>query len=762
MLKEPHYLKQELYQLIREDASVFDFIQDSALDGLWYWDLEHPDQEWMNPRFWKVLGYDPEQMSHTPSAWQSLIDPEDMKEAMELVQRHLANPQVPYDQVLRYTHREGHTVWIRCRGMAIRDEQGRPIRMMGVHTDVTNSKQAEQQARSEAAAMASILENYATYIVKVTPTGQYLYANQVYCQTFHCSKERIVQASFLEFLSEQDQAICVAAFERCSIEQANPKDIVLTSHLPDGTTRIISWEFKMHPGPDGQKTEILCVGVDITEKRTIEHNLNIFTALLNDAQQIANVGGWDLDLATGHTIWTEQVYAIHEVEPGFDHNKTNGLEFYHPDGQHIIIGAMEKTIQTLEPFDITCRFITAKGNLRWVRVSGRPVLVNGVISRMVGAIQDVTQNELDKETIRREQQFSRQLLENMADGFSLVSPEGIQSGANHAFCQMTGFNLDELVGQKPPFPYWPPEQIPTIQKAFEETLSNKLGTFELIFRRKNNERFHVLVTPGMLKDDEGNVLSFFANTKDISELKKVENALRKSEEKFRFIAEYTSDGIIVFEYGIPTYVSPAYEKIMGYKAEEEKSRSRQEIMNLIHPDDRAYIGQLVDRNVGERVSFFSYAYRILHKQGHYIWREDRASILYDEAGVPIKSVIVATDISERMCAQLELERTKEMLAQTNEVAQVGGWELDLITQKIIWSALTKKIHEVPDDYEPNLQTAIHFYKEGESRQAITQAVDNLIKNGTPYDLELMLVTATGKELWVRTQGTGEFKNGICK
>ncbi|MDC0535305.1 hypothetical protein OAO18_05765 [Francisellaceae bacterium] len=54
-----HYLEKELHQLIKNDPSVFEFLQSGSLDGLWYWDLENPEIEWMNHRFWELLGYDP-------------------------------------------------------------------------------------------------------------------------------------------------------------------------------------------------------------------------------------------------------------------------------------------------------------------------------------------------------------------------------------------------------------------------------------------------------------------------------------------------------------------------------------------------------------------------------------------------------------------------------------------------------------------------------------------------------------------------------
>lgn len=132
-----NYLRNELYQLIKQDDAVFDFIQHSALDGLWYWDLENIEEEWMNETFWTTLGYDPKEMPHKSSAWQGIINPNDLKKVVKNIERHLSDPDFPYDQVVRYRHKKGHNVWIRSRGLAIKDADGNPIRMLGAHTDVT-------------------------------------------------------------------------------------------------------------------------------------------------------------------------------------------------------------------------------------------------------------------------------------------------------------------------------------------------------------------------------------------------------------------------------------------------------------------------------------------------------------------------------------------------------------------------------------------------------------------------------------------------
>ncbi len=154
--EQRHYLEAELYRRIAADEEIFDFIQSGSLDGLWYWDLESPDNEWMNAKFWQLLGYDPAEKAHKASEWQALIHPDDLKTMTENFHAHLADPSHPYDQVVRYRHRDGSTVWVRCRGIAIRDANGKPTRMLGAHNDLTELKQTELKLREQAQDMLAL------------------------------------------------------------------------------------------------------------------------------------------------------------------------------------------------------------------------------------------------------------------------------------------------------------------------------------------------------------------------------------------------------------------------------------------------------------------------------------------------------------------------------------------------------------------------------------------------------------------------------
>lgn len=159
-------LQRELLDRLRTNPAIFNFLEEGGTDGVWYWDLEDPSQEWLSPGFKKFFGFEDHEMAHTPEWWQANIHPDDLTTALANYEAHLADPNHPYDQVVRYRHRDGDTVWVRCRGLIIRDENDRPLRMLGVHTDVTNVMREKQIAQQTANFSRAVLDSVQAGIMK--------------------------------------------------------------------------------------------------------------------------------------------------------------------------------------------------------------------------------------------------------------------------------------------------------------------------------------------------------------------------------------------------------------------------------------------------------------------------------------------------------------------------------------------------------------------------------------------------------------------
>ena len=108
-------------------------------------------------------------------------------------------------------------------------------------------------------------------------------------------------------------------------------------------------------------------------------------------------------------------------------------------------------------------------------------------------------------------------------------------------------------------------------------------------------------------------------------------------------------------------------------------------------------------------------------------------------------------------------KSEELLEQASEMAKIGSWELNMVDQEndsMYWSPITREIFEVSDSYHPSLADSLEFY-ESQSKVSIKKGVEKLMESSSPFDLELMIQTAKGKNKWIRCIGKAEFIDGKC-
>ncbi|MEO9474889.1 MAG: ATP-binding protein [Cyclobacteriaceae bacterium] len=116
------------------------------------------------------------------------------------------------------------------------------------------------------------------------------------------------------------------------------------------------------------------------------------------------------------------------------------------------------------------------------------------------------------------------------------------------------------------------------------------------------------------------------------------------------------------------------------------------------------------------------------------------------------------EVNERTSS---LKKTLDLLYETNRVALVGGWEIDLVNGSVDWTSVTKSIFEVPTNYIPNFTENMEFYKPGKSREAMSKAINDALSFGLHWDIELQIVSAKGHVKWIRTIGRPTFADGKC-
>jgi PAS domain S-box-containing protein len=255
---------------------------------------------------------------------------------------------------------------------------------------------------------------------------------------------------------------------------------------------------------------------------------------------------------------------------------------------------------------------------------------------------------------------------------------------------------------------------------------------------------------------EPNTGDLFAIGRDITLEQEREKLLHNSESRFRAFFE-NSEGLMCTHdlSGKLFTVNTAGAAQLGYLPGDLIGRSLAEIIHPKYSDSFAgYIHSLKQDGKARGLM------HIQHRDGSLlIWLFN--NVLEQDSYGNRYVIGNAVDITDRHRLETDLKRTQQMLEQTNKVARIGAWEMDVVHQRVYWSTVTKMIHGVPEDYQPVLAEAIDFYAM-DDRITIESAVSLAIKEGTPFDVEVKLKPTSGKMIWIRSIGTPEFEDGICK
>ncbi len=214
-------------------------------------------------------------------------------------------------------------------------------------------------------------------------------------------------------------------------------------------------------------------------------------------------------------------------------------------------------------------------------------------------------------------------------------------------------------------------------------------------------------------------------------------------------ASYTGVAITDLQ-GTFSYVNAALARSIGCEPEELIGRPSTELW----PErSREVLEEVAEHGswTGEQV--------VQHRDGTPRSVQATVNAVKDAGGQPSAIVGTYEDITDRKRAEAALQRTTQLLEASQSLARVGGWEIDLAHDSLFWTAETYRIHDVsPAEYTPTVATAIQFYAP-ESIPLITAAVQGAVEHGTPFDVELELITAAGRRVWVHTSGAVTVEQG---
>jgi PAS domain S-box-containing protein len=548
-----------------------------------------------------------------------------------------------------------------------------------------------------------------------------------------------------------------AAGERCYVEILNYTK-----------SRHAYWQIvDMEPVHDagGQLTNWLAIQTDVTAHRLAEQHLRVLNERLQLATQSAALGVWEWDAATQKHTWDERTHAIHDLKPGeFDGTFEAWMRCLHPDDRALAEARFELVLAGGNFYDQEFRVL--RGSDGAVRhVESRAIVqrdAQGRLLRITGTSRDVTAECESEERLR-----------TLTDRWQLAlraSRYGVWDWDLTTDNVIWDDRMFDLYGvARHTFPGTRQAWIELIhpedraRAAQNEQDAIRLGREEFAneFRLVLPDGFvrHVETHGYIRRDEHGRPVRLVGMERDISPEKQTLEALRMAEERWQLAVEGTNDA--VWDWNVPTgvtYHDHRWPQMLGYEPG-EITDTIESWNSLVHPDDLPGSQAAIEAHFSHRTPLYHHEYRMRTKPGDWKWILDRAKVVsWSADGQPLRMVGMHSDVTARKNLEYRLHQFEQLMTQVSDIAQIGGWEMDLETMQVTWSEQVCRIHEVDSHYKPTVHTSVSFYAP-EARDIISSALKAAMTHGKDYDLELPIITATGRRIWVRALTRAEFRDG---
>lgn len=327
-----------------------------------------------------------------------------------------------------------------------------------------------------------------------------------------------VPADLADFFREKDRAAIAAGGPSVNEEWV--------SFASDGHRELL--ETIKTPVFDGRGGFLGVLGIarDITQRKLDEGELRRQKDILDRTGRLARVGGWEFDVSTMRGSWSDETARIHDLEPGSDVDVAKGLSFYHGDSRRVVEQAVQDAIDSGQPYDLEVDMISAKGVRKWIRTIGLPVLDDGRVVRLQGAIQDISERKQAEASLREQEAFFRLIAENMGDMVTVLDVRGRRLYDSPAYRALFG-NPDEVQGTDP-FASVHPDDREGVRRAFAKTIASGIGTrgtFRVVL--PDGGLRNIESQGGVIRNVDGRVERVVVVSRDVSERKRMEDQIQQ-------------------------------------------------------------------------------------------------------------------------------------------------------------------------------------------------------------------------------------------
>ncbi len=344
---------------------------------------------------------------------------------------------------------------------------------------------------------------------------EYLYINNAAEIHNRRSKAEMVGKKYMDVWPDIETTVLFEKM-KLSMEDRTPQSMESVVIYPDGKKSC--FDFKIQPVIEG----ILILSVNISERKQAEEKLRKSAEMLIKTGNLANVGGWEIDMETMEVICSSQTCHIHELNSTEKLDVKSGINYYAPEAQPIITEALNNCMENGESWDLELPFITAKGRHIWVRVQGQAEFLDGKCVRIFGAIQDITDRKKAEEDIKRSEEQFRLISENVTDMIVVLDLQGKQIYNSPSYKSL--FDSSELKEGTDFFKEIHIDDREKVRKVFQETVQTGIGSrVEYCLMPHSGIPCFVESQCSVIQDDTGNIAQVIVVSRDITEKKKLEN-----------------------------------------------------------------------------------------------------------------------------------------------------------------------------------------------------------------------------------------------
>lgn len=410
-------------------------------------------------------------------------------------------------------------------------------------------------------------------------------------------------------------------------------------------------------GDDQQIVGVLGIYDDITEQKRAQERLSRSESRLNEAQAVARLGSWELDLVKDKLWWSDENFRIFGAEPGTCNTYETFLGTVHPDDRDFVNQAYTDSVKNRTRYDIEHRLLMPDGSVKWVHERCKTYYADdGTPLRSAGTTLDITERK------RAEGRVARlgRILDSSTNEIYVFDATSLRFlEANEGARHNLGYSLDELrqltvLELKPEFD----------RERFDALIAplrcgeREVQIFETVHRRKDGGRYPVEVHLQFLAQEAPPL--FLAVINDISDRLKVQEHLRRSEANLAEAQRIAHVGS--WEFDLATReLSCSEEFYRIFELGQDHPRiTYDSVLAAVHPDDRTLVDRAYQDSVAHHTSF-GMVFRLVMSDGRVKYVRSVCETHYGDDGHPVRSVGTVQDITPQQLTEQALNRSNRAL-----------------------------------------------------------------------------------------------------